>query len=114
MAREREPQKVKPYTTSVAEARLTGVVKFSLRTRGLFAAAAGAHTARLLEHSQTFTYRGAQLWQLGTAGVVAWIDGIDEGATVFPDVDTAREHYARVCTDLAQRPPRTSTPMETK
>lgn len=102
----RDSQAVRPHTTSVAQARLADMVKFSAATRPKFVAAARVSAALLLEHTSTFPYRGAQLWQLGAAGVVAWMDGTDEGTRTFPTVDVAREHYALVCADLAERPPR--------
>lgn len=102
-------QKTKEYTTPAVQARIAGLVKFSPSTRARFATAAAAGTALLLEHVHTLSYRGAQLWQLGTAGVVAWIDGQREGIHVYTDVATARENYARVCDDLRQLPPNTHT-----
>lgn len=95
-----------PYSTSVTVARMTTMVKASVSTRDAFAAAARQETAVMLEHYEVLPSRGAQLWQLAGPRPVAlvWIDGTSEGVEAFPDLDSARERFALVCADLAERP----------
>lgn len=96
-----------PYATTVAYARLADLVRYGRVSRAQWSAAAQLGAAKMLEHAELLPYRGAQLWHLvGDKPVaVAWIDGPTEGVQVFDDVDAGREHYARVCADLAERDP---------
>jgi hypothetical protein len=96
-----------PYATSAAQSRIADLVKFGRVSRAQWLASAQLGEAKMLEHAEMLPYRGAQLWHLvGQLPVaVAWIDGPGEGVQVFPDVETGRDFYARVCADLAGRDP---------
>lgn len=107
MGRKDNKEATTPYATTVAYARLTDLVKYGRVSRAQWSAAAQLGAAKILEYAELFPYRGAQLWHLvGEQPVaVAWIDGPTEGVQVFSDVDAGRDHYARVCADLAERDP---------